>query len=269
MGQKIASIVVFDSAPLPSLYRLKTASKSKRMAPASYLQRGGLLEVLGTLATALLVWVICQYIYKFCSNHSRLPYPPGPNGLPILGNALQIKIEKPWILYKDWASVYGDVIGLKVLGKRVVVLNSFQSGLDLFERRGKVFAGRPAVPLLSQVAGWDFTLLAMDYTKSLRLTRRLVAALVAQFANSSAALKELHPLLTLNAHRLALKMSSNHDPTSFHAESRASVSRIILELTYGYQVKEGRDEWIRHTELMSESLTALGMVGAHPIDVFP
>ncbi|KZS98114.1 cytochrome P450, partial [Sistotremastrum niveocremeum HHB9708] len=244
MGQKIASIVVFDSAPFPSLYHLKTASTSKRMVPASHLQRAGLLEVLGTLATALLVWVICQYIYKFFSNHSRLPYPPGPNGLPILGNALQIKIEKPWILYKDWASVYGDVIGLKVLGKRVVVLNSFQSGLDLFERRGKVFAGRPAVPLLSQV-------------------------LVSQFANASAAVKELHPLLTLNAQRLALEMSSSQDLTSFYTESRASISKNILELTYGYQVKEGGDEWIRHTELLSHSLTALGTVGAHPIDVFP
>jgi hypothetical protein len=37
----------------------------------------------------------------------QLPLPPGPKGLPIIGNLLDIPQEKPWLVYNEWADRYG------------------------------------------------------------------------------------------------------------------------------------------------------------------
>lgn len=35
------------------------------------------------------------------------PYPPGPKGLPILGNALDIDMNEPHVTYTEWGKIYG------------------------------------------------------------------------------------------------------------------------------------------------------------------
>lgn len=36
-----------------------------------------------------------------------LRYPPGPKGLPILGNALDIDMNEPHVTYTEWGKTYG------------------------------------------------------------------------------------------------------------------------------------------------------------------
>ncbi|KZS98116.1 cytochrome P450 [Sistotremastrum niveocremeum HHB9708] len=223
-----------------------------------------LSQALPVLGALLFSYVLLRKILNSYTNSAGLPYPPGPKGVPILGNALQITDEKPWLLYKEWASKWGDIIGLRVLGKNIIVVNSYQAGVDLFEKRGRVFSGRPKVPLFSDIARWDFSLLVMDDGKSVRLIRKFIA----QFANS-AAVKDLHALITENARALALRTAATQDDGAFYLYSRSAISKNILQITYGYQSMENGDQWIKNTELMSQSLAVMGTIGAHPIDVFP
>ena len=36
-----------------------------------------------------------------------LPYPPGPKGLPLIGNVLDLNVKEPHVTYTKWAEQYG------------------------------------------------------------------------------------------------------------------------------------------------------------------
>lgn len=39
---------------------------------------------------------------------SKLPYPPGPKGIPLLGNVYDIPPRREWVTYAKWSREYGE-----------------------------------------------------------------------------------------------------------------------------------------------------------------
>ncbi|EIM82227.1 cytochrome P450, partial [Stereum hirsutum FP-91666 SS1] len=68
--------------------------------------------------------------------------PPGPAGLPILGNVLQMG-GKQWLTFSNWRDKYGDLIYLNVAGQPLVVISSQKIVGDLLNRRSKTYSDRP------------------------------------------------------------------------------------------------------------------------------
>ena len=56
-------------------------------------------------APALLPLIIV--LYRTIKNHSQLPYPPGPKGLPILGNVFDLPASDQWVTVQEWGKKYG------------------------------------------------------------------------------------------------------------------------------------------------------------------
>lgn len=48
---------------------------------------------------------------------------PGPKGLPILGNLLQIDLQKLHLILEEWAAIYGDIYQFKLVNKTVVAIS--------------------------------------------------------------------------------------------------------------------------------------------------
>lgn len=62
-------------------------------------------------AIACLLLLIYQLRRKSPSN---LSLPPGPKGLPVLGNFLDIDSRQPWTSFTQWASTHGRVLRFSV-----------------------------------------------------------------------------------------------------------------------------------------------------------
>lgn len=57
---------------------------------------------------------------------------------------------------QDLTSLHtGDLVGLNILGTRVVVLNSHAMIVDLLEKRGNKYSNRPTFTVLGELMGLD------------------------------------------------------------------------------------------------------------------
>ena len=89
-------------------------------------------------------------VIRLFSNQERnsVPLPPGPKGLPIVGNLREAsaKRDEPvWVTYTNWSRIYGDIFHLKVFGTRTIVLNSYKAAMELLEKRSNNYSDRPGI----------------------------------------------------------------------------------------------------------------------------
>jgi hypothetical protein len=91
--------------------------------------------------------VLCLVLVKRRTGRT-LPYPPGPKPLPLLGNLFDLPSGKDWLTYRAWNDLYGDVVSLNVLGRRIVILGSMAAATDLLDKRSAVYSSRSSDPIM-------------------------------------------------------------------------------------------------------------------------
>lgn len=62
---------------------------------------------INTDAWVLVSCVLLALIITRFKGFARLPLPPGPKPLPIVGNFFQLNITRPWLTYTHWKKKYG------------------------------------------------------------------------------------------------------------------------------------------------------------------
>ncbi|THG92813.1 hypothetical protein EW026_g8223, partial [Hermanssonia centrifuga] len=63
--------------------------------------------------------------------HLRKLMPPGPPGLPLLGNVFELPSKEMWKTFNEWNKRYGPIFSLNIAGQLIVVLNTFETVTDL------------------------------------------------------------------------------------------------------------------------------------------
>ncbi|OCH89272.1 hypothetical protein OBBRIDRAFT_32321 [Obba rivulosa] len=101
---------------------------------------------------ALTLWR--RYLKSSRSSISTLPLPPGTKPLPFVGNALDVPTTLPWRTYAEWAKTYSDIIHMRFFGQTIIILNSYSTVIDLFEKRSSNYSNRlqTEIPILM---GWE------------------------------------------------------------------------------------------------------------------
>lgn len=87
----------------------------------------------------------------FFGQRSQLPLPPGPKGLPIIGNLKDMPAKgqlewKHWIKHKD---IYGPISSVTILGKTIIFVNDWDITQDLLVKRSAKYSMRPSSPMMN------------------------------------------------------------------------------------------------------------------------
>ncbi|XP_021759829.1 cytochrome P450 83B1-like, partial [Chenopodium quinoa] len=91
------------------------------------------------LATFSLIFLL---LTKHQKNEPFHP-PPGPKGLPLIGNLHQFNFLKPHLSFAKLAKIYGPIYTLRFVSKNVVVIQSSTMAKEVLQTQDLNFCHRP------------------------------------------------------------------------------------------------------------------------------
>ncbi|KAF8197715.1 cytochrome P450 [Mycena galopus ATCC 62051] len=191
--------------------------------------------------------------------------PPGPKGLPILGNILDVPLEKQWLKFTEMGDIWGDISSLRVLGKTMIIVNSVEVAEDLLDTRGANFSERPVFPMGGELAGFNNALPLVQYGDRVRKERKLFH----QLFGTQSAIQQFHPLLSSEVHKLLRNIAFN--PAGIVDEIGRSLGAITLRIAYGYHLQDGpeKDPFLQEFETAGHNFVKSTAPGAFLVDIIP
>ncbi|KAF5345774.1 hypothetical protein D9758_011886 [Tetrapyrgos nigripes] len=119
-----------------------------------------------------LLSVVCLAVGVLVYRKRGERYPPGPRGLPLLGNLFQVPIKKNWVDFHRWQKEYGPFFYLNLAGQPVLVLNTRKVAVDLLERRAANYSSRPRFIVSGEYLNGGCNMILMGYGDLWRRMRR-------------------------------------------------------------------------------------------------
>ncbi|KAJ7104566.1 cytochrome P450 [Mycena crocata] len=223
----------------------------------------GFLTSLNSRWTVLLGSVVLGAYYLHKNTKPRPP--PGPRGLPFVGNIFDVPSGELWLQFAKFGDVWGDISSITVFGQTMVIINSFKVAEDLLDVRGANFSERPIVPMGGELIGFNNTLSLCQYGERVRTERKLFH----QLFGSNATIKQFAPLITSEVQKLLQNMFLR--PADVVQEMARTTGAISLRIAYGYHIRDGpeQDPYIEMFETAVSNFAKSTTPAAFLVDIIP
>ncbi|KAF7800073.1 hypothetical protein EIP86_011316 [Pleurotus ostreatoroseus] len=215
------------------------------------------------VAIPILIIVVVNQLMRTRRKRKGLPLPPGPEGLPIVGNAFQMPVEWEHLKYMEWGKQYGDIIYLTVFSQPFVVLNSAKLAIEMLEKKSAIYSDRPRLKFGGEMVGWNRTLALLPYGSRFREFRRLMH----QAVGGRTQIKRFDEFREKQTHKFLKIILQN--PEGFYLQLRKTISSIVLNFSHGYEVEDGSDPVINKVEDALNQLSILFRPQTFLVDALP
>ncbi|KAI0737944.1 cytochrome P450 [Daedaleopsis nitida] len=175
-------------------------------------------------AFALIVAFLVLLFHHRRSSSTHKKLPPGPRGLPIVGNLFQLSNDL-WFKLTEWKQEYGPIMYLNLAGQDIIVLNSLQAAADLLDRRAANYSHRPRFVVACNWLTEGMFFVLQGYTGRWRRMRR-----ASHEGLHSAVVKDFQPVQTLEAALLLNDIVAT--PTKWEEHMTRNAGSTVLSVTY-------------------------------------
>ncbi|KAH7374847.1 cytochrome P450 [Plectosphaerella cucumerina] len=204
---------------------------------------------------------------EFSSGHSsRPPPPPGPKGLPLLGNLNDLPTPDAleahhWLEHKK---LYGPLSSVSVLGQRLVIINDADIAFELLEKRSAKHSSRPKQVFAGEMVGWENSLGLSPYNSRFRTYRKNMSRII----GSKAAAAQYNNLQEAEVGHFLLHVLRSPDNLFDHI--RKASGSVILKIAYGYTAEPlGHDILIDMAGDAMDKFARAAVPGAFMVDILP
>ncbi|KAF5336245.1 hypothetical protein D9758_014353 [Tetrapyrgos nigripes] len=200
-------------------------------------------------------------LYGF-SKRNKVRYPPGPRGIPILGNLFQLDTKKSFETFAKWKNIYGPIIYVNVAGQPIVVLGSRKVAIEILEHRASKSADRPRLIVAEESTG-DMNVGFMHHGDRWRRMRH-AADYALGYKNSS----KYHATQAAESTILAHGLLANSD--KWVSQLERTTSSVMLSMVYDLPPILSLDTpAVVFMNTFIECIARVGVPGAYLVDSLP
>ncbi|XP_070556060.1 cytochrome P450 1A1-like isoform X2 [Ptychodera flava] len=147
-----------------------------------YVTAGTIQNFLSSPINVFMVLVAFVLIAALWSMHRPAGLPPGPRGLPFIGNIGDLA-KSPVRTICDFAKTYGDIFTLKIGMQCIVVLNKIELVREALLEKQDEFSGRPWIYTMNLLSEGDQNIINGDFSKKWKVLRKVGHQAVRNYAN--------------------------------------------------------------------------------------
>ncbi|KAH9965224.1 cytochrome P450 [Russula dissimulans] len=187
---------------------------------------------------------------------------PGPRGLPLLGNVLDMR-SKQWLNFTKWKQEFGDILYLSAAGQPIIVLNSQKVAADLLDRRAGIYSGRPRNIVAAQILCGGLAMVFQNYGTLWRKMRKASHESLSRPMVESLKTPQLNEAILLTTGLLA-------QPSTWDNHFRRTAASMVMSVIYDTPpITSERDSSIKAVNDFVARLTRAALPGAHLVEFFP
>ncbi|KAI1457470.1 putative cytochrome P450 oxidoreductase OrdA-like protein [Annulohypoxylon moriforme] len=210
------------------------------------------------------VYLIAKFLGLSNGNHP--PLPPGPKGVPFVGNLNDL--PQPGVLESDhWLKhkeLYGPLSSITVMGQTIVIINDAKLAFELLEKRSAKHSSRPRQIFAGEMIGWENSLGLSPYNNKFRTHRKNMGRII----GTKNAAAQFDSLQEAEVGHFLLHLLNNPEGFINHAKKEAGA--VILKIAYGYTAESHKEDIL--VNLAGDAMDKFGRAavpGAFVVDVLP
>ncbi|RPD81420.1 cytochrome P450 [Lentinus tigrinus ALCF2SS1-7] len=215
-------------------------------------------HVFAALGSLLLLYAV-NVLVRAALTRRKLP--PGPPGLPVLGNIWDVK-GKAWLQYSAWARQYGPIFSLNMAGTPIIVLNTHKVAANLLDRRSTIYSDRTQSVMAGEILTGGVFLVFTPYGE---LWRRMRRASHEEF--SFTACKKYQPVQTREAYALVSDLLA--DPRDWREHLMRSAASSILSALYGWDRLKPDDHLVHRIHEHTGRIASSVLPGRFMVEYLP
>ncbi|KAK7729639.1 hypothetical protein SLS53_009209 [Cytospora paraplurivora] len=238
---------------------------------------------------ALPIVAIALLFRLLITHRARLPLPPGPPGLPILGNILAMPTSYQWRQFHIWNVQYGPIFRLLAGKDTIIVLADRESAHELLNKRSQNYSHRKNIPMAADLLYKGEHMLLKPFDDSYKAHRRNMGPLFTK--DASRTVSPLQDMESIASMRYLIDYCEGNDKARLdareyvkHVEDNSGLmdgycalvmalhrftASMSYMLVYGFRIETGREPVLANAHVVEKHFAEAMKPGVWPCDIVP